>query len=274
VFAAVSHRYLLFSGALSAYVVVFAAFVFFEVPGLGIAHFYYLPVAAMAMTGGPRRGVVAGVAADALYSLGILVNPDIPPAEILSASTGIRLVTYAAIGALVGWFAAHNGELVARLQVLAERDYLTGLPNIRAFEAELGRRLALGLPFCLLLGDMDRLKEINDGGGHSAGNDALCRLAETLAASVRPEDEVARVGGDEFALLTSLSSGEDAAHLCDRLEQLLEGEGTSISFGWALFPGECGNALALFRTADERLYQRKLARGQAGRGGGVVSLLP
>lgn len=273
-FAAVSHRYLLLSCALSAYVIVFAAFVFFEVPGLGIAHFYYLPVAAMAMTGGPRRGVVAGVAADALYSLGILVNPELPPAEILSTSTGIRLVTYAAIGALVGWFAAHNRELVARLQVLAERDYLTGLPNTRAFEAELGRRLALGLPFCLVLGDMDRLKEVNDGAGHSAGNDALRRLAGTLSASVRPEDEVARVGGDEFAVLTAHSSGEDAMRLCARLEELLDREGTSISFGWALFPGECGNALALFRTADERLYARKLARGQAGRGGRVVSLLP
>jgi diguanylate cyclase (GGDEF)-like protein len=244
------------------------------VPGLGVAHFYYLPVAAMAMTGGPRRGFLAGVAADVLYTSGILLNPDIPPAEILSASTGIRLCTYAAMGALVGWFAAHNRELVERLQLLAERDHLTGLPNTRAFEAGLAARLAVGAPFALVLGDMDRLKEVNDTRGHPAGNDALRRLAETLSASVRPEDEVARVGGDEFAVLTPVGNPDDAARLCARLEALLDAQGTGISFGWALFPADGANALALYRAADERLYARKGARGEDARGGTVVSLLP
>lgn len=271
-FAAISHRYMLLSGAISAFVVVFSAFVFFEVPGLGIAHFYYLPVAAFAMTGGPRRGFLAGVVADGLYTLGILLNPDLPPAEIVSASTGIRLVTYTAMGMLVGWFAAHNRDLVDRLQVLAERDYLTGLPNTRAFEAALARRIAAGLPFALLLGDMDRLKDVNDTRGHAEGNEALRRLAEALGASLRPEDGLARVGGDEFAVLTALGSSEDASRLCARLEALLDAQGTNISFGWALFPGEGANALALYRTADERLYASKLVRGQDGRGATVISL--
>lgn len=271
-FAATSHRYLVFCGALAAYAAVFAAFVFFEIPGLGVAHFYYLPVAAFAMTGGPRRGFLAGVAADALYGIGILLNPTIPPAEIVSASTGIRLVTFTAMGMLVGWFAAHNRDLVGRLQLLAERDHLTGLPNTRAFESALAKRLQAGRPFCLILGDMDGLKRINDVRGHTAGNDALRTLAEVLAASLRPEDELARVGGDEFALLTSLGSEEDAGRLCLRLEGLLAGQGAEISFGWALFPAECENALTLYRAADERLYERKVARGQAGRGAQIVAL--
>lgn len=272
VFAALSHRFVLFSTALSAYVVVFTGFLFYEVPGLGIAHFFYLPVAAMAMTGGSRRGFLAGVAAAVLYTSGILLNPDIPPAEILSASTGIRLCTYTAMGALVGWFAAHNRELVDRLQLLAERDHLTGLPNTRAFEAALSARLAAGHPFALLLGDMDRLKEVNDTGGHPAGNESLRLLAESLSASVRPEDDVARVGGDEFAILTPLGNPEAAVRLCARLEALLDGQGTYISFGWALFPTECANALALYRTADERLYARKVIRGEQGRGATLVAL--
>lgn len=270
--AAVSHRYVLFTTALSAYVIVFAAFLFFEVPGLGIPHFYYLPVAALAMTGGPRRGFVAGVAAGVLYTLGILLNPHVPSAEILSASAGIRLVGFTAMGTLVGWFAAHNRELVERLQLLAERDHLTGLPNTRAFEAALAARLSSGLPFALVLGDMDQLKEVNDTRGHPAGNDAIRLLATTLSASVRPEDELARVGGDEFALLTPVGNPEDAVRLCSRLEALLDAQGTCISFGWALFPGECGNALALYRAADERLYARKVIRGQDGRGATVVAL--
>jgi diguanylate cyclase (GGDEF)-like protein len=176
------------------------------------------------------------------------------------------------MGALVGWFAAHNRDLVDRLQVLAERDYLTGLPNTRAFEAALARRLGVGSPFCLILGDMDRLKEVNDSRGHSEGNDALRQLADTLGASLRPDDEVARVGGDEFAVLTALGTAEDATRLCARLEALLDEQGTGISLGWALFPGECANALALYRMADERLYERKVERGQAARGARVVAL--
>ena len=92
----------------------------------------------------------------------------------------IRVLTYTSIGALIGWFAAHDRELVTRLQLLAERDYLTGLPNTRAFEAAVQRRLALKRPFTLLLGDMDGLKQINDHHGHAEGNDALRRLAEML----------------------------------------------------------------------------------------------
>jgi diguanylate cyclase (GGDEF)-like protein len=272
VFAAISHRYVLFTTALSAYVVIFAAFLFFEVPGLGIAHCYYLPVAALAMTGGPLRGFLAGVIACFLYTFGILFNPDIPSAEILSASAGIRLVTYTAMGTLVGWFANHNRDLLDRLQLLAQRDHLTGLPNTRAFEAAVSARLVAGLPFALVLGDMDELKEVNDTCGHPAGNDAIRLLATTLSASIRPEDEVARVGGDEFAILTPLASPEDAVRLCNRLEAILDAQGTCISFGWSLFPSECANALALYRAADERLYARKAVRGQGGRGATIVAL--
>ena len=270
--AAISHRFVLFSTALSAYVVVFAAILFLEVPGLGIAHLYYLPVAAMAMTGGPRRGFFAGFAACLLYTLGVLVNSTLSSTELLSAGAGLRLVTYTAVGALVGWFAAHNRELVERLQVLAERDHLTGLPNTRAFEAALAARLTAQQPFALILGDMDRLKELNDTGGHPAGNEALRLLAETLRASVRPEDDLARLGGDEFAVLTSLGSSDAAVRLCARLERLLDEQGTGISFGWALFPGECANALSLFSTADERLYARKVLRGEDGRRATVLAL--
>jgi diguanylate cyclase (GGDEF)-like protein len=173
----------------------------------------------------------------------------------------MRLVTFAGIGALIGWFASHNRVLVHELAVLAERDALTGLPNTRAFEAAIARRFEQGRPFALLLGDMDRLKEINDAEGHAEGNDALRRLAGMLGSALRPEDELARVGGDEFAVLTSLSAGQEAARLCGRLEAHLADQGTSMTFGWALFPSEGENALSLYRAADERLYARKLVRG-------------
>jgi diguanylate cyclase (GGDEF)-like protein len=260
--AAFRHRELVISSSLAGFAITFASLVLFEFPGLGIPHFFYLPVAALAMTGGVRRGICAGLVASALFTLGVALNSAVPTAtQLLSISTPIRILTYTSIGALVGWFAAHDRELVTRLQLLAERDFLTGLPNTRAFEAAIARRLAEGRPFALLLGDMDGLKAINDVKGHAEGNDALRRLAEMLGSVLRPHDEVARVGGDEFAVITALPGGEEAAAAAARLEAVLEGQGVRITFGWSLHPTEGENALSLYRAADERLYARKLVRG-------------
>ena len=260
--AAFRHRELVVSSSLAGFAIIFACLVLFELPGLGIPHFFYLPVAAFAMTGGVRRGICGGLLASALFTLGVAFNSSIPTAtQLISLSTPIRILTYTSIGALIGWFAAHDRELVTRLQLLAERDFLTGLPNTRAFEAAIVRRLAEGRPFALLLGDMDVLKTINDAKGHAEGNDALRRLAEMLGSVLRPHDEVARVGGDEFAVITALPGGEEAAAAAARLESVLEGQGVRITFGWSLYPTEGENALSLYRAADERLYARKLVRG-------------
>lgn len=262
--AAFAHRRLLACASLATYALVFVALLLVEVPGLGLGHFFYIAIALMALTGGLRTGVLAGAAAAALYALGVLLNPDVPPTELLTASGAIRLMTYSASGALIGWFARSNGDLLERLHILAERDFLTGLPNTRAFEAAITRRLESGKPFALLLGDMDGLKSLNDELGHVAGNDALIRLAELLGRTLRAEDEVARVGGDEFAVLTSHTTGEEAASLAGRLEAVLESQGTSITFGWSVSPQEGTNALSLYRAADERLYARKLVRSRNG----------
>ncbi len=260
--AALRHRQLVVGSALAAYAIIFSAIVLFEVPGLGLAHFFYLPVAALALTGGVRRGIAAGLIASALFTLAIALNSAVPTVtQIFSLTTPIRLVTYTAMGCLIGWFAARDRELLTRLQLLAERDFLTGLPNTRAFEAAIARRFAQGRAFTLLLGDMDGLKVINDTKGHAEGNDALRRLADMLGSVLRPEDEVARVGGDEFAVITSLAGGEEAAAVASRLEAVLEAHGVGITFGWAIHPGDGENALSLYRAADERLYARKLVRG-------------
>jgi diguanylate cyclase (GGDEF)-like protein len=260
--AAHTHRMLVLSCAIAWYAIVFAAFVLFEVPGLGIAHFFYLPVAALALTGGLGRGILAGALAGGLFALGVVVNTTISPAELLTVSTPIRFITFMTMGALIGWFSARDRQLVERLRVLAERDFLTGLPNTRSFEGAIARRFETGAPFALLLGDMDRLKEINDSQGHAEGNDALRRLAQMLGSSLRPEDEVARVGGDEFAVLTVLARTEEAAALSARLESVLAAQGSAMTFGWAVYPSDGENALSLYRAADERLYARKLMRGE------------
>jgi diguanylate cyclase (GGDEF)-like protein len=256
-----AHRRWLVAGALASYGVVFVVFLEWERPGLGLAHFFYLAIALLALASGPQMGALGGVLATVLYALGIVLSPHIPSTEVPTESTALRLVTYTVMGLLVGWFARRNRTLLGELRILAERDFLTGLPNTRAFEQAITRRLEAGTPFALLIGDMDRLKRINDELGHTEGNDALRRLGDAIGTALGCEDEVARVGGDEFAVLTDARSGEDAARIAARLESVLASSGLAITFGWSCYPQEGPSALSLYRAADERLYARKLIRG-------------
>jgi len=261
--AAPSHRRLLVALAAATYVGAFAAFLVYERPGLGLGHFYYIAIALLALASGARLGALSGVLATVLYGVGVVLNPHIAPAEVLTLSTGIRLVTYSGVGLLLGWFASNNRTLLEQLAILAERDSLTGLPNTRAFEAAITRRLDERAPFALLIGDMDRLRLLNEEQGHSEGNDALHRLAESLGNSLGPSDEIARVGGDEFAVLSACPSSEEAGRLAARLEGIARSSvRQGITFGWAVYPQEGVNALSLYRIADERLYARKLIRGE------------
>jgi diguanylate cyclase (GGDEF)-like protein len=254
------HRRALVGASLLSFAAVFLAFLSLERPGLGIGHFFYLSIVLMALAVGPVWGAVAGLVAATLYTLGIVLNPGLPPAEALTTGAAIRLVTYTGMGVLVGWFARRNNDLVERLSILAERDFLTGLPNTRGFELAIARRLQAGKPFALLLGDMDGLKAVNDARGHAEGNEVLQRLGSLLGNALRTEDELARVGGDEFAVLTALETGEEAAALAGRLEGVTRAVGAAITFGWSVYPRDGAEALSLFRAADERLYARKFVR--------------
>jgi diguanylate cyclase (GGDEF)-like protein len=105
-----------------------------------------------------------------------------------------------------------------RLEELATRDGLTGLLNRRAFfeRTELARTLSARLhkPLALMMLDIDHFKRLNDRFGHAAGDEALCVFARTVGAGLRDHDIVARLGGEEFALVmpgTSLSGAVQAA---------------------------------------------------------------
>src|SRR6266516_2879427 len=199
--AAVSrYRASLLAVSAALFPLIFAFFLILEKPGLGIGHFYYFPVAMIALASGPLWGAAAGSAATGFYALGILINPHLPPSEVLTVSSSIRFVTYVTIGALVGWFAHSNRDLVDRLRTAEERDFLTGLLNTRAFDAALSARVELGRPFGLILADMDNLKEINDTEGHAVGNDLLRRAADLLSRRAEHNDHLARLGGDAHAI--------------------------------------------------------------------------
>jgi diguanylate cyclase (GGDEF)-like protein len=258
---AVLHRRRLFLVAsLVTYVaLVFFAFAAFEVPGLGIGHFFYVPVVLLALATGPRWGAAAGVCAAGFYAAGVALNPNLSPSEEwLSAQMGIRLVMFTAMGALIGWFASSNRDLLGRLREHAAQDFLTGLLNARAFEEAFAQRLAARRPGALVLVDVDNLKSVNDNEGHAAGNEYLRLVGETLRAESPDSAHVARIGGDEFALLANVGDERAALAECRRLQHELQVRDLSASLGWATFPEDAGDALTLFHLADKRLYEGKL----------------
>ena len=259
--AALTKQRLLVATSLTLFAVVFVADAVWERPGLGIGHFFYLAIALLALAGGVRLGAAAGAAAAVLYALATVIDPHVASGEVLTIGMVIRATTFISIGMLIGLYASGYRGLVDELQVLVQRDQLTGLPNTRAFEAAITRRLESGRAFALLLGDMDALMAINHEQGRAHGNDVLRTLADLLQQSLGPEDEIARVGGDEFAIISPTQTSEEAAHLATRLERAASEE-SPITFGWSSYPQDGENALSLYRAADERLYARKLIRGR------------
>ena len=240
--------------AAAIYAVVFVSFLLYEHPGLGIAHFYYLAIVLVALSLGPAWGAAAGGVATLSYMTGVLINHAMPSSEILTVSTPIRGINYVAVGVLLGWFASHYRQANEELQVLAQRDLVTGLPNTRAFERAIDRRLAARAPFALLVGDFDAVNLSEDR------DEALRLLADTLAGVLGPDTDLARVGAEELAVLTACEGLDQAAQLAVRLERTLCESGALVTFGWSAYPREGENALTLYRAADERLYARRVLR--------------
>jgi diguanylate cyclase (GGDEF)-like protein/PAS domain S-box-containing protein len=158
-----------------------------------------------------------------------------------------------------------------RASFLAEHDELTTLPNRAAFHAALQRSLARaeagGAPFAVILIDVDRFKVVNSTLGHAAGDRLLQMMAERLKDAVRGDDLVARMGGDEMALLLhGVSDGQHAGQVVERLLgtlrvpfQLSGGvqHHATASAGIALYPGDGGDAETLLRHADIAMYRAK-----------------
>jgi diguanylate cyclase (GGDEF)-like protein/PAS domain S-box-containing protein len=167
-------------------------------------------------------------------------------------------------------------ERSEQLKWASEHDALTHLPNRRAFQSRLQaavlRAMASGGQLGLLLIDLDHFKHVNDSLGHSAGDDLLKSIGERLRGGVREGDFVARIGGDEFAIVLEDLHSEDAMlRVGDELQVLIQSPmriaaravRAGASIGGALFPKHAATADDLFKNADTALYALK----QGGRGG-------
>ncbi|HEV2956383.1 MAG TPA: diguanylate cyclase [Xanthobacteraceae bacterium] len=191
-----------------------------------------------------------------------LGNGRIVRAQCALLPDGGRMLTYTDVTDLV----RHAEEL----ERLATTDGMTGLANRRHFlalaEAEWSRFQRYHRPLTLLLIDLDRLKTINDRFGHAAGDMAMVAAAETFRNNRRGPDIVARIGGDEFAMLLPETEAAQGQIVADRLRQELKqrplaaddgGVTITVSVGLAQATLSMPNVDALMKAADRALYRAK-----------------
>jgi diguanylate cyclase (GGDEF)-like protein len=233
------------------------------------------------MVHGAVLGTMVGLAWLPLQAGGELNPLRDPPAHPLAAAALVMaaVAAFTAVGALLGRGEARLVEANRRLDELTVADPLTGLKNVRYFRARLAEAQAAALrsgePLSLLVLDLDRFKQVNDRYGHLAGDAVLREAGRAILATLRSGDTaarlegaVARMGGEEFAVLLP---GADLEQACEVAERVLDavrsarvraGGGevrVTASVGIASVSGPDTSAEELYARADRAMYAAKAA---------------
>ena len=163
------------------------------------------------------------------------------------------------------------------LEMQAQTDYLTGLPNKSMLEIAANKVFAdyqnNGKPFSFILLDLDNFKQVNDVKGHLVGDDVLKKVATSIRQAIGSQDILGRFGGDEFYLFTELSDDKDIMIMADKIKKAVSAlsfhmdipKSIGISAGVAKMPDDKDKAatfMEIVKLADERLYIAK----QGGKG--------
>lgn len=237
---------------------------------LPVHHLYYLPIMLAAARFRKTGGLLAAGVAGTLYHL---ANP-----HALGWQYAERDLMRLTIFLGVGWVTARLVEDAEEMRRLANTDDLTGLHNLRSFEARYTAlcRVAIdaGTPLTLLALDLDRLKALNDRCGHLAGAQAVRALGQVIAERIPPGAVACRYGGDEFVIALPVCSTSQGLETAERIRVAvaelapalagheLPAGALTTSIGAATFiptPDEEPLELSeeLFRAADQALYQAK-----------------
>jgi diguanylate cyclase (GGDEF)-like protein len=176
------------------------------------------------------------------------------PQKIRAGGTRATLITLLAHEVAA---AIKRADLLSQLTDMASTDSLTGLPNRRAWETNLDRVLLEGEPFVLAMFDLDHFKDFNDSRGHPAGDRLLKETAVAWREELRSGDFLARIGGEEFALLLPRCATDDALTVVDRLRGRVRYAQTCSAGIVVQEPEE--SAEELMTRVDQALYAAKTA---------------
>ncbi|MEW5836719.1 MAG: diguanylate cyclase [Pseudomonadota bacterium] len=170
--------------------------------------------------------------------------------------------------------AIERKQIQAQLNHMALYDHLTDLPNRTLFRDRLATALSLARRevgrVAMLYLDLDRFKDVNDQRGHGTGDQLLREVSKRLLGCVRESDTVARLSGDEFAiLLPRIEQHEDALRVAEKLRRAMHqpfdmpggAAQVSASIGIALYPDHGENEDALLKRADDAMYAAKRRGG-------------
>ena len=158
------------------------------------------------------------------------------------------------------------------LETSITTDYLTNLPNARSLflslDNEMARAQRTGAHLAVIVCDLDGFKQVNDRFGHMAGNKVLRLIANGLREQCGSTDYVARMGGDEFVILSSGGNEEELDAKIDRMRSVAKKAGDStpepsalsMSVGIAIYPEDGKDAEDLLAEADRRMYKSKRLR--------------
>lgn len=249
--------------------------------GVGVASHllwlvHVLPVALVAYRAGRRFGLVSVAASAAAILLGErLFGAGYGRAAPWETAISLA-VSVAFAELLVGEFARQAREARDRQARSAESDALTGLPNRRGLKAAMARTIRAaagegerGRCCGVLFLDLDRFKRVNDSLGHSVGDEVLYAAARRFSRALRPEDLLARVGGDEFVVvLADLESANNALAAARRMTRAVNGSFSvgdreielSVSGGVAVYPDDARELDELVRLADQAMYGAEVGK--------------
>lgn len=231
---------------------------------ISFAVFYLVPVGAAAWYAGRPAGVGFALGSSLVWYVAESAGgyPYRYPA-VLIWNAFVRFGFFLIIAMLLSSLRDH----LATVRQLAKTDALTGVPNSRAFTAQLEHDLALtkrtGNQLTLAYIDLDDFKRINDTYGHGEGDRLLRIVGQTLIEGTRRTDTVARLGGDEFALVLPGTDLDGAQSLILNLRQLLneslatDGQAISCSIGAVVFLEQPRNADEAIAAADRLMYIAK-----------------
>ncbi|MFN3214792.1 MAG: putative bifunctional diguanylate cyclase/phosphodiesterase [Henriciella sp.] len=255
------------------------------------------PIAA-ALFLGTRATIISAVSVVLAYAAMLamqphgLIRPEPYPDDITSIAALALLATATAFCAAgLAYFASDSKEKITsladaqtklieaseKLRHAALHDTLTGIANRQNLQQHIDDALRCSHPtddqICVIHIDLDHFKEVNDAHGHPIGDGVLRKAAERMQNACGPDDLVARIGGDEFVIVTTKSSSVPAQHIQDLCETIIQQIKRPIfvngiechvgaSVGYIISDRACSSTESLITNADVALYESK----RAGRG--------